>query len=142
LKVLHDFAVARIFESNIGAAENRVMDSPEDYADVCATLALLATEWQTHMDELSADATELQRIQLLQKPEFRKEMKCLQEIMTLDRRKLRLVQQQIALNIEAKSIDPDKRQAFWQSQFPPLRQQIRGLDQEKDLVVKTLLAKK
>jgi hypothetical protein len=142
LKVLHDFAVARIFESNIDAAENRVMGSPEDYADVCATLALLTSEWQTHMNELSADATELQRVQLLQKPVFRKEMKGLQEIMSLDRRKLHLVQQQIALNIEAKSIDPDKRQAFWQSQFPPLRQQIRGLDQEKDLVVKTLLAKK
>jgi hypothetical protein len=142
LKVLHDFAVARIFESNIDAAENRVMDSPEDYADVCATLALLASEWQTHMDELSTDATELQRVQLLQKPEFRKEMKGLQELMTLDRRKLHLVQQQIALNNEAQSIGPDKKQAFWKSQFPPLRHQIRGLDREKDQMVRTLLAGK
>jgi hypothetical protein len=142
LKVLHDFAVARIFETNIDAAENRVMDSPEDYADVCSTLALLAAEWQTHLDELSVDATQLQRVQLLQKPEFRKEMKGLQEIMTLDRRKLHLVRQQIALNNEAQSIDPDKRQAFRQSHFPPLRQQIRSLDREKDQMVKTLLAKK
>jgi hypothetical protein len=140
LKVLHDFAVARIFESNIDAAENRVMGSPEDYADVCATLTLLASEWQTHLDELSADATELQRVQLLQKPEFRKEMKGLQEIVMLDRRKLLLIQQQIALNKEAKSIDPEKKQAFWHSQFPPLRQQIRGLDREKDQMAKTLLA--
>jgi hypothetical protein len=142
LKVLHDFAVARIFESNIDAAENRVTDSPEDYADVCATLALLASGWQTHMDEISADATELHRVQLLQKPEFRKEMKGLQEIMALDRRKLHLVQRQIALNKEAQSIDHEKKQAFWQSQFPPLRQQIRTLDRERDQMVRTLLAGK
>ncbi|HET7100600.1 MAG TPA: hypothetical protein VFJ52_05565, partial [Terriglobia bacterium] len=42
LKILHDFTVAGIFESNIDAAENRVMASPADYADACATLALLS----------------------------------------------------------------------------------------------------
>jgi hypothetical protein len=142
LKILHDLAIARIFEANIDAAENRVTHSPTDYADTCATLALLASEWQTHMDALSADEMELYRVQLWQKPELRKDMNGLQEIITLDQRKLRLVQQQIALEDEAQNIDPDKRQAFWESQFTPLRQRIRDLDREKDQVVKTLLAEK
>lgn len=39
---LHHLAVARVFERNIDAAENRVMADPGDYADACATLRLLA----------------------------------------------------------------------------------------------------
>ena len=140
LKVLHDFAVARIFESNIDAAENRVMASPEDYADVCATLALLGGEWQTHLDALSADALELYRVQLWQNAKSRQGMKGLEEILALDRRKLGVVEEQIALKAEAKNLSPDQQQAFWQSRFLPLRQQIQELNSKKEQVVKTLVA--
>jgi hypothetical protein len=142
LKVLHDLAMARIFESNIDSAENRLMDSPENYADVCATLALLAGKWQTHLDALSADALELYRTQLWQSAKSREGMKALEEVLALDRRKLRVVEEQIALRAEAKNLSPDQQQAFWQSNFPPLRQKIGDLDREKDRVVKTLIAEK
>ncbi|MGA8183976.1 MAG: hypothetical protein WB819_10070 [Terriglobia bacterium] len=142
LKVLNDLAMARIFESNIDSAENRLMDSPENYADVCATLALLAGKWQTHLDALSADALELYRTQLWQSAKSREGMKALEEVLALDRRKLRVVEEQIALRAEAKNLSPDQQQAFWQSNFPPLRQKIGDLDREKDRVVKTLIAEK
>ncbi len=142
LKALHDFVVARIFESNIDAAENRVMESPADYADVCVTLALLAAKWQPQLDGLSADALELYRFQLWQSANSREEMKDLEEILALDRRKLDVVGEQIALKAEAASLSPDQQQAFWQSRFPPLRQKIRDLDTRKERVVRALVAEK
>ena len=142
LKVLHDFAVAHVFESNIDAAENRVTDSPEDYADVTATLALLAARWQTHLDALSADALELYRFQLWRSTKSREEMKGLEEILALDRRKFRVVEEQIALKAVARDVGPNKQMDFWQSNFLPLRQKIRDLDQQKKVVVKNLVAQK
>lgn len=142
LKVLHDLAIARILESNIDAAENRVVDSPENYADVCATLALLAAKWQAQLNALSSDSLELYRFQLWQSTKSRDEMKGLEEVLALDRRKLGVVEEQIALKAEAKVVSPEKQLAFWQSNFPPLRQKIRDLDAQKKLVVKTLKAKR
>lgn len=142
LKVLHDLAMARIFESNIDSAENRLMDSPENYADVCATLALLAGKWQTHLGALSADALELYRIQLWQSAKSRQGMKALEEVLALDRRKLKVVEEQIALRAEAKTVSPDGKLAFWQSSFPPLRQKIVDLDAQKHQMLKTLVAEK
>jgi len=142
LKVLRDFAVARVFESNINAAENRVVDSPEDYADVCATLALLATKWQAQLDALSADALELYRFQFWQSAKSREEMKGLEEILALDRRKLRVVEEQIALKAEAENVNPNRKLAFWRSSFPPLQQKIADLDAQKKLVVKNMIAEK
>jgi hypothetical protein len=142
LKVLHDFAVARIFESNIDAAENRVMESPADYSDVCATLALLAAKWRPQLDALSADALELYRFQLWQSVNSREEMKGLEEILALERRKLDVVKQQIALKDEAANVSPDRQLPFWQSSFAPLRQKIRDMDARKQQVVKALIAEK
>jgi len=79
---------------------------------------------------------------LWQNAKSREGMKGLEEILALDRRKLRVVEQQIALKAEARSIDHDEQQAFWQSRFAPLRQKILDLDREKDRVVKTLIAEK
>lgn len=142
LKILHDFAVARIFESNIDAAENRVMSSPGDYADVCTTLALLAGKWQAHLDALSADALELYRFQLWQSAKSREEMKGLEKILALDRRKLSVVEEQIALKAEARKLSPDKQLAFWQSNFPPLRQKIANLNAQKKQVARRLIAER
>ncbi len=142
LKVLHELAIARIFESNIDSAENRLMDSPENYADVCATLALLGGKWQTHLDALSADALELYRTQLWQSAKSRQEMKALEVILALNRQKLKVVEEQIALRAEAETVSPDGKQAFWQSNFPPLRQKIVDLDAQKNQVLKTLVAAK
>jgi hypothetical protein len=142
LKALHDFAVARIFENNIDAAENRVMESSADYSDVCATLALLAAKWQPQLDALSADALELYRFQLWESANSREQMKGLEAVLALDRSKLGVVEQQIALKTEASNVSPDKELAFWQSRFPPLRQKIRNLDAQKEQVVKNLMSKK
>ena len=141
-KALHDFAVARVFERNIDAAENRVTSSPADYADVCTTLGLLAENWQIHLDALSADTQDFFRFQLWHDAKSRDEMKGLQQIIALDRRKLQVVQQQAALEAQARNISPDQQQAFWQSSFPPLRRQILDLDAQKNQLVKTLVAKK
>jgi hypothetical protein len=140
--VLQDFAMARLFESNIDAAEDRVTGSPADYADVCATLKLLAGKWQKRLDALSADTLAMDHTQLWQHHKIHKAMSGLEEIIILDRRKLLLVQQQIALEAEADALSPEKRQAFWQSQFPPLRQQIREIDAQESRVAKTLTAEK
>jgi hypothetical protein len=142
LRVLHDSAMARIFENNIDAAENRRMESPTDYADVCATLALLAEKWQAHLDALSADSLELSRVQLWQNAQSREEMTGLEEILALDRRKLRMVHEQIALRAQARTLDPDRQLAFWQSHFPPLRRKILNLSEQKKQVVKALITEK
>ena len=140
--VLHDLAMAQVFEGNIDAAENRVMDGPADYADTCATLQMLAGPWQGQIDALTAHASELFRFELWRNAKFRKAMKGLDEIMTLDRRKLRMVQEQIALTTGAQNISPDNQQAFWQSRFPPLRQKILDLNARKNRVAKSLMAEK
>lgn len=64
------------------------------------------------------------------------------KIMALDRRKLRLVRSQIALEAEARSIDPGERLAFWKLHFTPLRQKILELDAHKKQVVKALASQK
>jgi hypothetical protein len=138
---LHHLAMARIFEKNIDAAENRVMSAPADYADDCATLRLLAGQWQNQLEALSAVAGEIFHGRLWRNAKFQGDLNGLEEIMTLDQRKLHLVQQQIALETEAQSIDPDKQPAFWQARFPPLRQKILELDAQKSQVAKTLMAK-
>jgi hypothetical protein len=139
---LHHLAVAGIFERNIDAAENRVMASPPDYADACATLRLLAGQWQRQLDAITAVGGELSRARLWRNAKFRRDMNGLDQIIGFDRRKLSLVQEQIALETVARSIDPDKRQAFWRSSFPPLRQKILELDARKNQVVKSLIAQK
>ncbi|MCL5670056.1 MAG: hypothetical protein M1423_01970, partial [Acidobacteria bacterium] len=128
LKVLHDIAMARIFESNVDAAENRVMDGSEDYADVCATLALLAAKWQTHLDTLSTDAMKLYRVQLWHNAKSREKMNGLEEILALDRRKLRVVKEQIDLKAAAKNVSANRQLVFWRSSFPSLRQKILELN--------------
>lgn len=142
LKFLHDFAVARILESNIDAAENRAMVSPDDYADVCATLALLAAKWRTHQEALSADLLELSHDQLWQSATSRDEVKGLENVLSLDRRKLRVVEEQAALKAQANGVSPDQQPAFWQSSFPPLRQKILELNSKKQQAVKALAADK
>jgi len=139
-KLLHDYALARLFEANIDAAENRVMVGPSDYNDACATLELLAAQWQQHLDAVTDDAGALYRIELWRSRRLRESMKALGEIMTLDRRKLLLVEEQIALKAQAATVEPDKRLAFWQSRFPPLRRNILELDQQKSRVVDSLTA--
>jgi hypothetical protein len=141
-KILSDFAVARVFERNIDAAENRMTGSPADYADICTTFGLLAENWQLHLDALSVDTQDFFRFQLWHDAKSREEMKGLEQIIAIDLRKLRLVQQQAALEAEARNISPDRQLAFWQSSFPPLRQQIRDLDTQKNQVVQTLMTKK
>lgn len=133
-------ALAGVFERNIDAAESRVLASPADYADACATLRLLAGPWQRQLDALGAVAGDLSRVRLWQDAKFHGAMSGAREIITLDRRKLRLVQQQIALEAGAQAVDQDKQQAFWQSHFPPLQQKILELDQQKNQIAKTLAA--
>jgi hypothetical protein len=140
--VLHDAAVARVFEKDIDAAENRVTGSPADYADICTTLGLLAESWQAHLEALSADTQDFLRFQLWPDAKSRDEMKGLQEIIAIDLRKLRVVQQQAALEAETRNLSPDQQQAFWQSSFPPLRQQIVDLDAQENQVLQALMAKK
>ncbi len=139
-RVLHDLAMAQVFERNIDATENRVMANPADYADTGASLQMLAGPWQAQLDALTAHASELDRFKWWRNTKSRAAMKGLDEVVALDRRKLRLVQQQIALTAEAKSVDPDKQLAFWQSRFPPLRQEIIELNTQKNRLVKSLIA--
>jgi hypothetical protein len=101
---------------------------------------LLAAQWQQHLDAVTDDAGALYRIELWRSRKLRESMKALGEIMTLDRRKLRLVEEQIALKAQAATVEPDKRLAFWQSRFPPLRRNILELDQQKSRVVDSLTA--
>jgi len=140
--ILHDLAMAQVFERNIDAAENRVMANPADYTDTCATLQALAGQWQDQLDALTAHAAELLRFELWPNTRSREALKGLDEIVAIDRRKLRLVQQQSALKIEAQNTAPDNQQAFWQTRFPPLRQEILELNAQKKLVVKSLMAAK
>lgn len=142
LKFLHDFALARIFESNIDAAENRVMNSPEDYSDVCATLALLAAKWRARQEALAADTLGLSHFQLWQGAESREEVTGLEGLLALDRRKLRVVDDQIALKAEAKDVSSEKQMAFWQASFPPLRQKILELNSRKEQEVRALASEK
>lgn len=137
---LHHLVVARIFEMNIDAAENRVMATPPDYADACATLQLLASQWQSQLHALTVAADELSRHRLWQNARFRKGMNSLEEILTLDQRKLRLVQEQIALSSRAQGTGPEKQLDFWQSSFTPLRQKILKLNEQKSRVARTLIA--
>lgn len=142
LVVLRDFATARLFEKNIDAAENRVTNSPEDYADVCSTLHMLARQWKVQLEALEAGAQKLQRAGLWHSARFGEAVNDLRKMLALDRHKLRLVREQAALKSEAETLDPDKQLAFWQSHFPPLRQQILNLDAQKNHLVKSLLAGK
>ena len=139
-QVLHDLSMARVFESNIDAAENRVLANPSDYADACASLQMLAGPWQNHLDALTAHASELYRFELWPNPRSSEALKGLDEIVALDRRKLQLVRKQTALAGEAQSVDPDKQQAFWQSRFPPLRQEILELNAQKNRLAQSLMA--
>lgn len=140
LEVLSTSAVAHIFEQNIDAAENRVANSPADYTDISKTLGLLAGQWQTQLDALSSDTSRLRNTGLWHNARFEHAMNGLQQVLVLDRRKLRLVRQQAALATAARNLDPNRQETFWQSRFPPLHQQILNLDAQRNHLTKSLMA--
>lgn len=131
-RLLRDFAISETLEKNIDAAENRVFTASSDYVDACATLRLLAAQWAGRLDNLSVDAAELSRLRGWHGEKLAKGIKRLQEIISLDRQKIRLIQNQIALEAGAQSISPAKQNAFWQANFEPLRREILNLDVHKD----------
>lgn len=139
---LRDYALAQIYESNLNAAEDRVMAGPADYIDACTTLELLAEKWREQLDALNVDEVEVYHAWILPNKKLRDKMKDLRDITTLDHRKLQVVQQQIALKAQAGMSSPDKQQAFWQNSFPPLRQKIREIDAQKTRIVKILMEQK
>ena len=118
-RLLRDFAISETLEKNIDAAENRVFAVSSDYVDVCATLRLLAAQWSGRLDTLSGDVAEINRLRGWHGEKLAKGIRRLQEIISLDRQKIRLIQNQIALGVRAQSIPPAKQNAFWQANFEP-----------------------
>jgi len=139
-RVLRDLAISRTFEQNIDAAEDRAFNAPSDYVDACATLQLLALQWDARLDDLSVDAAALARSSWWPGKKFEKAMKRFQEIISLNHQKIRLVQKQVELGIAARSIPSDKQDAFWQRNFQPLRQQILELNTRKSQFLNSLVA--
>ncbi len=134
---LRDLTLSETVEKNIDAAENRVFTSPSDYVDGCATLQLLAAQWKVRLDNVSIDAVHFARQSRWQKPKLAKAMERIQEIINLNRQKLRLIQEQAALRTAARSIPPHEQDAFWLSHFEPLRNQILHLNARKDRLLQS-----
>lgn len=134
---LRDLTLSETVEKNIDAAENRVFNSPSDYVDGCATLQLLAAQWKVNLDYISIDAVNFARQSRWQKRKLAKAMERIQEIISLNRQKIRLIQEQVALRTAARSIPPHKQDAFWLSHFEPLRNQILHLDARKDRLLQS-----
>ena len=139
-RLLRDLTIAGTLEINIDAAENRVLAAPGDYVDACATLQLLAGRWEEQIDNLSVDAAALARFQWRRSEPFEQGMKRLQEVLSLNHRKLELVQKQIGLAIQAQKISPGNQDAFWQANFQPLRQQIIDLNARKGRLINSQVA--
>jgi hypothetical protein len=135
--LLRDLVLAGALESNIDAAENRVLASPGDYVDACATLQLLAGRWGGQLNDLSTDAGALSRRAPWRSSErLRTALGRLQDVLGIDRRKLELIQKQAGLASQARNLAPDGQAAFWQANFQPLREQIIDLNARKRRLIR------
>jgi hypothetical protein len=141
-KFLLDLDIANLLEKNIDAAENRVLDSPVDYADACSTLELLSPRWSAQIERLLAEAAELREPIVRRGGKASENVKRLDDILDLDLRKAQLVREQIALMGQANDIPPEKQAGYWQTHFQPLRQEILDLDARKSDLLHLLVAEK
>ena len=139
-RLLLDLTIAGTLETNIDAAENRVLAAPSDYLDACATLKLLAGRWESQLNTLSADAATLTRFQWRRGDAFQAAIERLQGVLGLSRRKLELIQKQAALPIQARGIPLGEQDAFWQANFQTLRRQITDLNARKSHLLNAQVA--
>ena len=138
-RLLRDLAISATLEKNVDAAENRVFAAPDDYVDACATLQLLAGQWETQLDNLSGDAQALTGSQWRRGGKFERAMRRFRQIIRLNHQKIELVQKQVNLGSQARNIPSDRQEAFWQANFQPLRRQILELNARKRRLLRSPL---
>ncbi len=131
-RLLRDLVISGTLETNIDASENRIFTSPGDYLDACATLQILAERWEHQLGDLTADAAALTRYKWPRGASFERAMHRFREIISLNRQKIRLVQEQVNLRVQAQGLPAEKQDAFWETRFQPLRHDILELNARKN----------
>lgn len=134
LRFLSDLSLVRALEQHLDAAETRKPVSIQDYSDLCATIQPLAAEWKVPLSRLNDDLR-----QAGHGGDARgDELHGLDDVVSLEQEKLRVIHSQAALAGRAAEMPASQQLSFWQTNFDPLQAEYESLNARRDALIASL----